>query len=140
MRLGDISNEPIHNPCVEAPKSGRMLLFALRLEGSAEHSDSSIPENSSAASTKRELSIGAIESIAKQMQTQKQSGDVLAVSIYWGMSGSREDEQRVARLLIERAGADIVHSYSSRTGNELELYEGSAIVYGRGDAEVSHAA
>ena len=57
-------------------------------------------------------------------------------SIHWGGNWGYEvprDQQEFAHLLIDEAGADVVHGHSSHHVKGIEVYKEKLILYGCGD-------
>ncbi|MDH3264678.1 MAG: CapA family protein, partial [Paracoccaceae bacterium] len=66
----------------------------------------------------------------------RRPGDILAVSNHWGSNWGHEippRQRRLARRLIDEAGADLVFGHSSHHPKAVEFHQGKPIVYGSGD-------
>lgn len=73
---------------------------------------------------------------AAKIAADKKPGDIAIVSIHWGSNWGYdvpEADRKLAHLLIDRAGADIVHGHSSHHPRAVELHRGKPIFYGCGD-------
>jgi poly-gamma-glutamate synthesis protein (capsule biosynthesis protein) len=70
------------------------------------------------------------------INTFRQNNDITILSIHWGRNWVQKiphDHRRVARLLINEAGVDILHGHSSHHPIGIEQYKGKLILYGCGD-------
>jgi poly-gamma-glutamate capsule biosynthesis protein CapA/YwtB (metallophosphatase superfamily) len=127
-RNADEAQAPAHLP--------RMLVYSLGCE------DSGIPP-SWAASAERpgvdflaDLSTRSAERLAKRIDSTRQPGDLVVVSIHWGGNwGYRVPRAHTefAHRLIDAGGADVIHGHSSHHPKAIELYRGRLILYGCGD-------
>ncbi len=66
----------------------------------------------------------------------RQPGDILVVSIHWGSNWGHEippRQRRLARRLVDEAGADLVFGHSSHHPRAVEFHRGRPILYGAGD-------
>ncbi|KRR00393.1 CapA family protein [Bradyrhizobium valentinum] len=78
---------------------------------------------------------GALE-VADQVMAQRRPGDLVVVSIHWGSNWGYHipDQQEIlARALIDKAGVSIVHGHSSHHPRAIEIYRDRLILYGCGD-------
>ena len=83
-----------------------------------------------------DLSGDAADMIAAQAGACRRPGDVVVVSIHWGMNwGYRiaEDEQAFAHRLIESGVVDVIHGHSSHHPKAIEVHGGKLVLYGCGD-------
>ena len=74
--------------------------------------------------------------LASQIAAHKKPRDIAIVSIHWGSNWGYdipEADRKLAHLLIDRAGVDIVHGHSSHHPRSAELYKGKPILFGCGD-------
>jgi poly-gamma-glutamate synthesis protein (capsule biosynthesis protein) len=65
-----------------------------------------------------------------------QPGDILIVSVHWGSNWGHEiplRQRRLARRLIDEAGAELVFGHSSHHPRAVEFHRGRPILYGAGD-------
>jgi poly-gamma-glutamate capsule biosynthesis protein CapA/YwtB (metallophosphatase superfamily) len=66
----------------------------------------------------------------------KRGNDIVVASIHWGGNWGYEvprDQREFAHLLIDEAGADVVHGHSSHHVKGIEVYKEKLILYGCGD-------
>ncbi len=78
----------------------------------------------------------AVERIQKRVDSFKQTGDFVILSIHWGENWGYEvsDKQRqFAHDLIDKTGVDLIHGHSSNHPKGLEVYKGKLILYSAGD-------
>lgn len=103
--------------------------------------DSGIPEEWQATRTQagvhliHEDSPAEVEALARSIETEKGSGDIVVISVHWGSNWGYEipaAHRHLAHRLID-AGADIIHGHSSHHPRGLEVYRGKPILYGCGD-------
>jgi poly-gamma-glutamate capsule biosynthesis protein CapA/YwtB (metallophosphatase superfamily) len=81
-------------------------------------------------------SAGAAQPVAERIRRDRQSGDVVVVSIHWNANWGYEiaDRERAfAHALIDAGAADIVHGHSSHHPKAIEVYRGRPILHGCGD-------
>ncbi len=63
-------------------------------------------------------------------------GDRVVVSIHWGENWGFSvpaEQERFAKVLIDKGGVDLVHGHSSHHPKGMEVYRGRLILYGAGD-------
>jgi len=66
----------------------------------------------------------------------RRPGDIVIASLHWGANWVRQvpaAHKAMARILIDRAGVDVIHGHSSHHVLPAELYKGRPILYGCGD-------
>jgi poly-gamma-glutamate synthesis protein (capsule biosynthesis protein) len=66
----------------------------------------------------------------------RQPGDIVIASLHWGANWVPQipaAHKAFARVLIDRAGVDVIHGHSSHHVLPAELYKGKPILYGCGD-------
>jgi poly-gamma-glutamate synthesis protein (capsule biosynthesis protein) len=66
----------------------------------------------------------------------KRPGDVVVASVHWGSNWGYEipeGQRRLAHMLVDGGGVDVVHGHSSHHARPIELYRGRLILYGCGD-------
>jgi poly-gamma-glutamate capsule biosynthesis protein CapA/YwtB (metallophosphatase superfamily) len=83
-----------------------------------------------------DLSSDTADQIAAQAEACRRPGDVVVVSIHWGMNWGyhiAEDEQAFVHRLIESGAVDVIHGHSSHHPKAIEVYGGKLILYGCGD-------
>lgn len=116
-------------------KSGRILIYAL---GSP---SSGVPRSWAAQPTRAGINLldehdPALQRLSARIAADKRVGDIAIVSIHWGGNWGYEipDAQRsFAHALIDKAGADLVHTHSSHHAKAIEFYRERSIFYGCGD-------
>jgi poly-gamma-glutamate synthesis protein (capsule biosynthesis protein) len=116
--------------------NSRLLVFAVATE------DSGVPRHWRASGTQPgivllpEVSAGAADALARQVQAMKRPGDIIVVSIHWGGNWGYEIPQaqrEFARKLVDASVADVVHGHSSHHPKAIEVYNERLILYGCGD-------
>ena len=121
---------------IDLANKGRVTIFSWA------HADSGVPPNW--ATTQRrpgvnrlnDLSTRAVHHIRDTIQTYKQPGDIVIVSIHWGGNWGYDipdDQQRFAHRLIDEAYVDVIHGHSSHHVKGIEVYKDKLIIYGSGD-------
>lgn len=83
-----------------------------------------------------DLSAKTVSRISSQVQTAKQTGDIVVVSIHWGGNWGYHiplEHIEFAHELIDTAGVDIIHGHSSHHPIAMEVYKDKPILYGCGD-------
>jgi poly-gamma-glutamate capsule biosynthesis protein CapA/YwtB (metallophosphatase superfamily) len=121
---------------MEIAGKGRVIFLAYGLPSSG------IPKSWAAAADKpginllESLSRPALGQIQAQVQTVRQAGDVVVVSIHWGVNWGHaipSEHITFAHRLIDEAGADVIHGHSSHHALAIEIYQHKPILYGCGD-------
>ena len=115
---------------------GRMLIFALAMASSGVPASWAAGAQRSGVCYTEQVDAGALAALVERIETHRQPGDRVVVSIHWGGNWGYEvgaDRRRFARELIDRAGVDIVHGHSSHHPAPLEFHNGGLILYGCGD-------
>jgi poly-gamma-glutamate capsule biosynthesis protein CapA/YwtB (metallophosphatase superfamily) len=114
----------------------RVLVFGLGLQSSG------IPGHWAAAADRAgvrllpDLSKEAAEMLASEVLSQKQPGDIVALSVHWGSNWGYEvtsSQQAFAHAVIDLGACDILHGHSSHHARPVEIYKGKLILYGCGD-------
>lgn len=121
---------------IDLGTKGRVLVFAF---GSV---SSGIPPAWAAGAARSGVSMlpepaGAAEAaVADAIAAFRRPGDVVVVSIHcggnWGY-GIPAEQRALARALVERAGAHVIHAHSSHHAKGIEIHRGCPIIYGCGD-------
>jgi poly-gamma-glutamate capsule biosynthesis protein CapA/YwtB (metallophosphatase superfamily) len=121
---------------VELSGRGRVVVFAF---GSL---TSGVPLSWAATGTTpgvnllRDFSDRSVRRVRELIEGVKRTGDIVVFSLHWGGNWGYElspAEVRFAHLLIDEAGADIVHGHSSHHVKGIEVYQDRLILYGCGD-------
>ncbi|MEO6562748.1 MAG: CapA family protein, partial [Nitrosospira sp.] len=115
---------------------GRVLVFSFGSETSG------IPLSWAASADRPGVNIlpdfsgKTIRSIRDTIGQIKRGHDTVVASIHWGGNWGYEvprDQREFAHLLIDEAGADVVHGHSSHHVKGIEVYKEKLILYGCGD-------
>ena len=76
------------------------------------------------------------EQVARSVHEFRRPGDLVVVSVHWGVNWGYEvpsEQQRLAHSLIDQAGVDVVYGHSSHHPRPIEVYRDKLILYGCGD-------
>ncbi len=126
------ATEPAVLPLDDA---GRVLVLSLG------HPSSGIPPQWAAEVDRsgvwiEELTERAADRVAELLANVRRPGDIVVASVHWGGNWGwavPAAHQRFGRLLIERAGVDLVHGHSSHHPMGIEVHHDRPILYGCGD-------
>lgn len=118
-------------PCADS----RILIFSLAIPSSG------VPAKWKATPTQAgvqllEPGLDSAQRLGKLWGSHKKPGDIVVASVHWGDNwgyGVDRDMREFAYMLIDEAGADLVHGHSSHHPRPLELYRGRLVLYGCGD-------
>jgi poly-gamma-glutamate capsule biosynthesis protein CapA/YwtB (metallophosphatase superfamily) len=133
---GRSAEEASRPASIPLPGGRRLLLFAF---GSI---TSGIPRGWAAAADRPgvallpDLGPSTAERTAQAILESRCPGDLVIVSIHWGLNWGYEvpPEQRAfAHALIDAGACDVLHGHSSHHPRPLELYRERLILYGCGD-------
>lgn len=78
----------------------------------------------------------AIRTMVETIDAHRLPGDIVIASLHWGHNWARsipDEHRRLARVLIDSAGVDLIHGHSSHHVLPVETYRGKLIFYGCGD-------
>lgn len=121
---------------IGVPGKGRVLVYSLGSETSGIPQQWAATESREGINLIDDFSSTTVRKIARQIKTEKKSGDIALVSIHWGGNWGYDIEDEYsdfAHNLIDEAGVDIIHGHSSHHPRGIELYKGKLILYGCGD-------
>lgn len=119
-----------------AGRGHRILVFAFGTPSSGVPAEWAASANAPGVNFLPDLSSEAVREIANVVERHTRDGDIVIVSVHWGANwGDAIPTRQIdfARLLIDRAGVDIVHGHSSHHVKGLEVHKGRLILYGCGD-------
>ena len=83
-----------------------------------------------------DLSDETVRHIRRKIESVKQQGDIVVISIHWGSNWGYDiprEQIRFAHNLIDDAGVDVIHGHSSHHVKGIEVYKEKLIIYGAGD-------
>lgn len=72
----------------------------------------------------------------RQIAEHRRAGDITIASIHWGgnwVQAVPDSHRRLAHLLIDRGGVDVVHGHSTHHPFAAERHKGKLVLYGCGD-------
>jgi poly-gamma-glutamate synthesis protein (capsule biosynthesis protein) len=121
---------------LEAPGTGRVLVFAFGAPTSGVPREWAAGEDRPGVSFLGDLSARTVEMIAERVHETKRAGDVVVLSIHWGGNWGfaiLPEERLFAHRLVEVAGIDVVHGHSSHHVKGIEVHCDRTILYGCGD-------
>jgi poly-gamma-glutamate synthesis protein (capsule biosynthesis protein) len=121
---------------VDLTATGRVLVFSCGARSSGIPDAWAATADHPGVNLLPDLSMEAAGRIGTSVQGKKSPGDVVVVSIHWGGNWGYAipaAHRQFARLLIDRAGVDLVHGHSSHHPIGMEVYRGKLILYGCGD-------
>lgn len=116
--------------------AGRVLVFAYGHPSSGVPSEWRATADQAGVNLLLDLSANEIERITQAVQSVRQPGDIVVVSIHWGGNWGYQiplEQQRFAHALIDNAGVDIIHGHSSHHPKGIEIHHNKLILYGCGD-------
>lgn len=121
---------------LELPGGGRVLVFAFATASSGVPSDWAAGPERPGVNLFDENSADAASLATSIIEPVRRDGDLVVVSIHWGPNWSypvSRAQRRLAHVLIDRAGVNVVHGHSSHHVRGLEVHHGRLILYGCGD-------
>lgn len=122
-------------PAVIETKEARLLFYSVATP------DSGVPTCWAAGRASPGLALiepteRAAMELARQVAGERESGDVVVISIHWGSNWGYqipEAHRRFAHALIDSANVSIIHGHSSHHPRPIEVYRGRLVLYGCGD-------
>ncbi|MEM9903721.1 MAG: CapA family protein [Cyanobacteria bacterium P01_D01_bin.44] len=121
---------------VNLQNQGRVLVFAVGSETSGIPVSWAAERHKPGVNLLPDFSDQTVQAIRAQIQSVKQSGDLVVLSIHWGRNwgyGIPQAHIQFAHQLIDEAGVDIIHGHSSHHVKGIEVYQNKLILYGCGD-------
>lgn len=121
---------------IAIPGAGRVLVFACGTPTSGIPLSWAAGANQPGVNLVLNLSEAVVQSLADQVQSVKQPGDIAVASIHWGSNWGYaipQSHTTFAHQLIDHAGIDLVHGHSSHHVRAIEVYRDRLILYGCGD-------
>ncbi len=113
-----------------------MLVFGLADRSSGVPQEWLAGESQAGVNLLPDLSPASARRVAEQVLEQRQSGDIVVVSIHWGSNWGYhipDAQLEFAHYLIDHGAADVVHGHSSHHPRAVEIYRDKPIFYGCGD-------
>jgi len=118
------------------PGKGRVIVFAWGMASSGVPGEWAASRSGAGVNFLPDLELQRVETIAAEVRSLKQPGDIVVASIHWGANWGyavSADERNFARALIGTGGVDVVHGHSSHHPKAIEVYQQRPILYGCGD-------
>jgi poly-gamma-glutamate synthesis protein (capsule biosynthesis protein) len=116
--------------------SNRILVFSVGCGSGGIPDDWAATSQRAGVNLLPDLSEATVLALCDQIAGRKRKGDVVTVSIHWGLNWGydvTDDQRRFAHDLIDKAGVSIVHGHSSHHAIAIEVHAGRLILYGCGD-------
>ncbi len=121
---------------IEVQGKGRVIVFSFGSEVSGIPSSWAAATDRAGVNLLPDLSGQTVHHLARKIREVKQPGDIVVASIHWGENWwyrIPREQTDFARMLIDEAGADIIHGHSSHHVKGIEVYRDKPIIYGCGD-------
>jgi poly-gamma-glutamate capsule biosynthesis protein CapA/YwtB (metallophosphatase superfamily) len=118
------------------PGGGRLLIFAWGARSSGIPAAWAARDARPGVNLLEDVSARMADRVAAEVQAHRRPGDRVVVSLHWGGNWGYdipEVHRRFAHVLVDGAGADLVHGHSSHHPLGIEVYQGRALLYGCGD-------
>lgn len=123
-------------PAVQPVGDRRVLVFSGGRTDSGIDPDWAATRDRSGVHLLRDISPQTLAGIAQDVQQRRRDDDVVIYSVHWGGNWGYdvpEEQQALARALIDEAGVDLVFGHSSHHPKGIEVYRNKLILYGCGD-------
>ena len=115
---------------------GRVLVFSFAVVTSGTPRSWAAGRDAPGVNLLTDLSEATAVRVSDQVARQRQSHDVIVVSIHWGPNWGYDipqEQQQFAHTLIDRADVSVIHGHSSHHAKGIEVYNDRLILYGCGD-------
>ena len=132
MDLKD-ANQPA---IIEVEGKGRMVVLSYGMPSSGISSSWAARKDRPGVNVLKDLSTTGIREIKTLVESVKQPGDIVVLSLHWGGNWGYEihaDEREFVHSLIDSAHIDVIHGHSSHHFKAIEVYHNKLILYGCGD-------
>jgi len=124
------------SPATVTTPSARILIFGFATEGAGIRSSWKATQNQSGINLLESLNPRVTKNVIHHINTFKQEGDIVVVSIHWGGNWGYsipKAQRRFAHALADSSAVDIIHGHSSHHPKGIEVHNGHLILYGCGD-------
>jgi poly-gamma-glutamate synthesis protein (capsule biosynthesis protein) len=114
----------------------RVLVFSVGLSSSGITPDWSATADRAGVAFLPDLSRASLQEVEDAIRSQRQSGDIVILSIHWGGNWGLEvpgEHRAFAHALIDGETADLIHGHSSHHPLPIEVRHGRLILWGCGD-------
>ncbi len=118
------------------PGDRRVVVYGFACPSSGVPADWAAAPEQSGVNYLARPSAESATAFAAAINRARQPGDIVVVSIHWGVNWSydvADDDRAFAHRLIEAGAADVVHGHSSHHPKAIEIHDGKPILYGCGD-------
>lgn len=124
------------NPAIHNTLAGSILVFGYGTQSSGIKRSWKATKDKPGLNTIDRLDDVAVERIKKQVDSFKQRGDLVILSIHWGENWGYEvphKQRQFAHDIIDKTGVDMIHGHSTNHPKGLEVYKKKLILYSAGD-------
>lgn len=126
-----------HQPAIiDIEDKGRMVVFSYGMPSSGISSSWTAQFDRPGVNLLKDLSTAGIQEIKTLVESVKQPGDIVVLSLHWGGNWGYDihaDERDFVHNLIDSAQIDVFHGHSSHHFKAIEVYHNKLILYGCGD-------
>jgi poly-gamma-glutamate capsule biosynthesis protein CapA/YwtB (metallophosphatase superfamily) len=115
---------------------GRVVVVGLACPSSGVPDDWAATRDRPGVNLLDNLSKPAAVNLGKKLQSTREPGDIVVVSIHWGPNWGYEIPRQhrwFAHALVDLANVSVVHGHSSHHPMAIEVYKNRPIFYGCGD-------
>jgi len=139
-----LSPELAARPAIrDLPGGGRVLVFGWGFASSGVPETWAVARNRPGIQRIEEINAETAAAMARSIAAWRRPGDVVIASLHWGdnwVSEVPEAHRALARLLVDRAGVDVIHGHSAHHLQPAEIHNGKLILYDCGDLIDDYAA
>lgn len=120
----------------DLPGGGRILVFGWGFASSGIPETWAVARNKPGIQYIADITAETAAAMARQIAGWRRPGDIVIASLHWGdnwVSTPSDAHRALARLLVDRAGVDVVHGHSAHHLQPAEIHNGKLIIYDSGD-------
>lgn len=121
---------------IDIEGKGRIVILSYGMPSSGIFSSWAAQKNRPGVNLLQDLSSDSIREIKTLVESVKQPGDIIVLSLHWGGNWGYDipsDEMEFVHSLIDSAHIDVFHGHSSHHFKAIEVYHNKLILYGCGD-------
>lgn len=129
-------SERASKPAIVGTETGRLLIFSYACTSAGTPRAWKASVKCSGVNLLDSLDRKAVSNVVDNVQSYRQQGDRVIISIHWGNNWGYEvpsKQRSFAHYLLDHESADIIHGHSSHHPKGIEVYKGRLILYGCGD-------